>query len=428
MPVDVKMTQSLCSCFLLAVLCGIELSLAMKYVTVRKGETLTLNCRVRKGKNDVEWRNPDNHLMFFRRQKSDKYTLRDPRYSLHESSSTYSVTISNVYFRDGGIYSCLHYHKHKIISREKFKVIVLGAPKIEFVEHEGKTMIKCSAEANAHPPKLSWLFENGIELEARHQRSQYKKTDKYSSTDIIHIQSHKRRTTVKCLLRHPALFNEHLIAFVTIENTSIPEQVITEGYRVSTTDETTWQPTVSTTRPPRLTTEGIGVTKQAASETTYTEIYINTSFHAENTSENITNGFDSPEERKASRNAPLFVSAVTFLIVCLLIVVTFLLVKLRKAHQKWKLENEESEQSVESGKSKSSGEEKNPRRGLGFRNNFSKYKAEERPTAKSSTSTSTTTIEVIGENQSIHQAENLTTVTTTAARQAPTSQVKETDL
>uniref|UniRef100_A0AAY4B3N8 Ig-like domain-containing protein n=1 Tax=Denticeps clupeoides TaxID=299321 RepID=A0AAY4B3N8_9TELE len=228
---------------------SIELSLAMKYVTVRKGETLTLNCRVRKGKNDVEWRNPDNHLMFFRRQK----TLRDPRYSLHESSSTYSVTISNVYFRDGGIYSCLHYHKHKIISREKFKVIVLGAPKIEFVEHEGKTMIKCSAEANAHPPKLSWLFENGIELEARHQRSQYKKTDKYSSTDIIHIQSHKRRTTVKCLLRHPALFNEHLIAFVTIENTC--KSVY-----------------------------------GSASETTYTEIYINTSFHAENTSENITNG------------------------------------------------------------------------------------------------------------------------------------------
>uniref|UniRef100_A0AAY4B3P9 Ig-like domain-containing protein n=1 Tax=Denticeps clupeoides TaxID=299321 RepID=A0AAY4B3P9_9TELE len=377
----------------------IELSQAMKFVTVRKGETLTLNCRVRKGKNDMEWRNPDDHLMFFNTQKA----LRDPRYSVHKSNSTYSVTISNVCFSDGGIYSCLHYGK--TFSSEQFKVIVLGAPKIEFVEHEGKTMIKCSAEANAHPPKLSWLFENGIELEARHQRSQYKKTDKYSSTDIIHIQSHKRRTTVKCLLRHPALFNEHLIAFVTIENTC----------KSSTTDETTWQPTVSTTRPPRLTT---GKHLQHLAERPTFNSY-------KDRRPGDTQGFDSPEERKASRNAPLFVSAVTFLIVCLLIVVTFLLVKLRKAHQKWKLENEESEQSVESGKSKSSGEERNPRRGLG---KIFKYKAEERPTAKSSTSTSTTTIEVIGENQSIHQAENLTTVTTTAARQAPTSQVKETDL
>lgn len=106
-----------------------------------------------------------------------------------------------------------------------------------------------------------------------------------------------------------------------------------------------------------------------------------------------------PERRQGGGSSSLFICAVTALIICLLIVVTFLVVKLRRAHKKWKLgkcqqwqvlnyyrlclhhsslknlmtnlpvcfhkEKEESDQSVESGKSKSSGEERKPKVSLG---------------------------------------------------------------
>ena len=38
----------------------------------------------------------------------------------------------------------------------------------------------------------------------------------YSSLDILHVQSYKRRVTLKCIVRHPALHNSSLMNFVKI--------------------------------------------------------------------------------------------------------------------------------------------------------------------------------------------------------------------
>lgn len=66
----------------------------------------------------------------------------------------------------------------------------------------------------------------------------------------------------------------------------------------------------------------------------------------------------------------------TCLIVCLLVVVIFFTIKLRRAHLAWKRENEDSDPSEESNRSRSSQEERNAqgqrRRGI-FNTAFTQY-------------------------------------------------------
>lgn len=45
---------------------------------------------------------------------------------------------------------------------------ITGLPKIEMAEYNDKTIIKCSAEANGHPPELSWQI-SGVEFEGKLQ-------------------------------------------------------------------------------------------------------------------------------------------------------------------------------------------------------------------------------------------------------------------
>lgn len=54
--------------------------------------------------------------------------LKDSRYSIvNFSKKEFKVAVSDVNFRDGGVYTCLHYHhKHKNVATKRVKVIVLG--------------------------------------------------------------------------------------------------------------------------------------------------------------------------------------------------------------------------------------------------------------------------------------------------------------
>lgn len=45
---------------------------------------------------------------------------------------------------------------------------ITGLPKIEMAKYNDKTIIKCSAEANGHPPELSWQI-SGVEFEGKLQ-------------------------------------------------------------------------------------------------------------------------------------------------------------------------------------------------------------------------------------------------------------------
>ncbi|XP_017546773.1 cytotoxic and regulatory T-cell molecule isoform X1 [Pygocentrus nattereri] len=395
--------QRLCAHALLVVI-GLTQCLAVKHITAMKGQTLTLTCPIKNinGSDHVEWRNPDGFLMFFNKHRA----LKDMRNEIVAlTQSQYSVRISDITFKDGGVYKCLHY-SHRVMTK-RYKVVVLSGPVLEKTEHEDKTIIKCSASANGHPPRLSWLLENGLEMEAQPNYVLENTSNKHTAVSLLHVKIHKRRVTVKCLAQHLALRGSPLIDFVHIGNQG-EETSPTPGYISTTTEKVVTptlvprfsstsfsSPTYSSGHLESGTTEGqmTGVSAtsynntMAVNETTesVSETTEGTSQNTTTDSSNSTSGADvgkkDPIQNKKG-NSALLVLLVTCLIFCLIVVLAFFLLRLRRAHLAWKQENEETDQSVESSRSKSSNEEKQKQnqqqRGQGFCNtNFTKYKVEE---------------------------------------------------
>ncbi|KAM8898530.1 uncharacterized protein crtam [Spinachia spinachia] len=385
--------------------------------------------------------------------------LQDKRYSINKLSQTeFTVSISQITFKDGGNYTCLQYGAHT--TEKKVKVTVLGRPKMEVAQHEGNFVMKCSAKANHYPPQISWKFNNLPEILAEEVEVRNDKDKTYVSMAMLHVHSVKSRTTVKCIVRHPALHSLPLMDFVKIGQHS------TKSRHTTTTSYPTTQPRGST-RVPRTTTSWFrygrttvhlatrGI-KGLSSENSIT-LSSATSNHmfsyepkmvtapsgrplipATPTGSTLTSNVESTTsvasgliwrrndtfgnpttdsmsvsettyitsinstDRRGSLNDPkmqtgpersssLLVFLVTCLLFGLLVVVIFFTIKLRRAHTAWKrvfivTENEDTDPSEESSKSKSSQEERNVQgqrqRGL-FNTAFTQYVVE-KPTLISS--------------------------------------------
>uniref|UniRef100_A0A671SB13 Ig-like domain-containing protein n=1 Tax=Sinocyclocheilus anshuiensis TaxID=1608454 RepID=A0A671SB13_9TELE len=256
--------------------------LAKKYLTVAEGETLVLKCPRKNFSENrhMEWRNPQGHLLFFNNEKA----LRDPRSSIFTlNNSEYTFHLSNITLNDEGLYKCLLYDNTVITKR--FKVKVLGMPKIEMAEYKDKTIIKCSAEANGHPPELSWLI-SGVEIEGKLREV----------SDILTVKTHIRRATVMCLAKHTAL-PKQLIDFVTIENHSCAH---------------------------------INVYMKIKATCKGRELLIAVLLC-------VFAGFGKQHDLKESSH--LLILLVTCLVICLFIVVIFFVIRLRRAHIAWKKGN-----------------------------------------------------------------------------------------
>ncbi|XP_050976421.1 cytotoxic and regulatory T-cell molecule isoform X2 [Labeo rohita] len=382
-----------------------------KYLTVVEGETLVLKCPRRNFSESghMEWRNPQGRLLFFNNHKA----LRDPRSSIFTlNSSEFTLHLSNVTLKDEGTYRCLLYDDDVI--EKRFHVKVLGMPKIEMVEYKDKTIIKCTAEANGHPPDLSWQI-SGVEIEALPNTLREERSNRTLAVSVLTVKTHIRTATVMCLAKHQAL-SQQLIHFITIENQSVTASTTRYARtRDALTITATSTPVFSSTAHMELSsisestevppTEDITNSKEEHS--TATDINLTT--HLINSSEtnstedfvtkNATDLTDFDRRRDVKESSPLLILLVTSLIIALLIVVIFFLIRLQKAHLAWKKENEESDQSVESSKSKSSHEEKQSqeRRRQGFWNsNFTEYKVEEAP---QNTANSVATVDVITETE-----------------------------
>ncbi|KAG5843847.1 hypothetical protein ANANG_G00155240 [Anguilla anguilla] len=421
-------------CFLVLVVRGMATALKTENITVMEGDTLILRCSIHVANvTHLEWKNPNGFVIFFNSHKA----LRNKRYRLVTfSHSEYTISMANVNFKDGGHYTCLQYTQPVITKR--FKVTVVGFPKLEMTEHEDRTAIKCSAEANSSPPRISWRFESGLQLDAPHAQYQCGvNPDKCSSVDIILVQALKRRVTVKCIIHHQAL-NSHLMNFISITKDSTEEQFssATVGYWSSTAD-TTEQATQSTIDPhsgftgnPTVAVTTISALTNTSTNSSFggnTTAAVTTISALTNTSTNSSVGEPQNEwdQRDSERqSAPVLIFLVTCLILGLLVVVIFFLIKLRKAHVIWKLENENSEQSLESSKSKSSHEEKQSQErklgtsviNPGYQNtNFTRYIAEEAP-AEAATNVQN------GESADIQRDSRNPCVVTTC------TQIKETEL
>ncbi|XDV54336.1 hypothetical protein PO909_022640 [Leuciscus waleckii] len=407
---------------LMLIVGGIRECSATKYITVAEGDTLALKCPRRNFSENafMEWRNPQGHVMYFNNIRG----LRDSRSSVFTSdNSEYVLLLSNITFDDEGLYKCLLY-EDKVVSK-RFKVKVLGAPKIEMAEYEDKTILKCTVGANGSPPELSWRI-SGVEIEALPNTLREGRSNRSLAVSILTIKTHIREATVMCLAKHKDL-PKQVLDFIIIENHSVTASTTRysssrDVLKTETMTTVTSAPAISSTAHMELSSEntellptGDSTTsnhRQVDEHSTATDINLTT--QNINSSESISpegfmtkNGTDSQDldigdqDRQYNRkeSSPLLILLVTSLIICLLIVVIFFVIRLRRAHIAWKKENEESDQSVESSKSKASHEEKHSqeRRRQGFWNsNFTEYRVEETP---QNTEKSTETVDVITETQ-----------------------------
>ncbi|XP_062364691.1 cytotoxic and regulatory T-cell molecule [Cinclus cinclus] len=183
-------------------------------VTLKEGENLNLHCTFStlSSKNStLQWLNPDGFTIFLNAQK----VLRDQRYKLLlYSKDELSIQLSNVTVHDEGIYSCFYYSSNFQSNRQKVEILASPShPVLEVSQDEGRGIkLSCSTQGSKPQPQISWLLDNGIELpgDTRHQLGADGK--KWSTSSTLRILSYSPQGRASCILQHPALRGERLMA------------------------------------------------------------------------------------------------------------------------------------------------------------------------------------------------------------------------
>ncbi|NWR04795.1 CRTAM protein, partial [Paradoxornis webbianus] len=296
----------------------------------------------------LQWLNPRGFTIFFNSQR----VLRDQRYKLlRHSKDELSIQLSNVTVQDAGIYSCFSYSSNFQSKRKNVEILAAPShPVLEVSQDSGRGIkLSCHTQGCKPQPQISWLLDNGIELpgDTRHQLGADGK--KWSTSSALRILSYSPKVTASCIIQHPALRGERLVA-------SFPFQDLP-----STEEEKALSPSENPTVP--SSPENLEVSSPSASPN-------NSQFPAQHQPSQTPQVSQltvkqNPESKgmvKKEKNLllPILVAALIFV---LLIIVLLFMVKLKKAHGVWKRENDVSEQTLESYKSRSNedspGHEKN---------------------------------------------------------------------
>ncbi|NWS00929.1 CRTAM protein, partial [Motacilla alba] len=273
--------------------------------------------------------------------------LRDQRYKLlHYSKDELSIQLSNVTEQDEGIYSCMYYTRH--VKTKTQNVEILAAPShpvLEVSQDEGRGInLSCYTQGGRPQPRISWLLDNGIELpgDTRHQLGADGK--KWSTRSTLRILSYSPGVTASCIIQHPALGARRLLASFPFQDLSSSEDA-----EVPSPSE---NPSVSSSPE-----NPAGTSPSASPE-------ISEKFPGPLTAQTSVTERDPKSKGLLRKEKNLLLPfLVAALILVLLIIVLLFMVKLKKAHGVWRRENDASEQTLESYKSRSNedspGHEKN---------------------------------------------------------------------
>ncbi|NXM83365.1 CRTAM protein, partial [Oenanthe oenanthe] len=290
----------------------------------------------------LQWLNPDGFTIFLNAQQA----LRDQRYKLlRYSKDELSIQLCNVTVQDEGIYSCFSYSSH--FQSRRHNVQVLAAPShpvLEVSQDEGRGIkLSCYTQGSKPQPQISWLLDNGIELAGGTKHQLGADGKKWSTSSTLRILSYSPQGTASCILQHPALGGERLMASLPFQDLASAEGAegpsTSENPAVPSSPENPagTSPSASPGNPedssPSSSPEDAEVSKPSASPK----------------DPGISSTSASPKYL-GNLLLPILVAALIFV---LLIIVLLFMVKLKKAHGVWKRENDVSEQTLESYKSRS---------------------------------------------------------------------------
>ncbi|KAM4885735.1 cytotoxic and regulatory T-cell molecule [Sylvia borin] len=143
-------------------------------VTLKEGENLNLHCTFSTLSNSdssaLQWLNPRGFTIFFNAEQ----VLKDQRYKLlRHSKDELSIQLSNVTVQDAGIYSCLSYSSN--FQNKTQNVEILAAPSqpvLEVSQDSGRGIkLSCHTQGCKPLPQISWLLDNGMELQEQNPAS-----------------------------------------------------------------------------------------------------------------------------------------------------------------------------------------------------------------------------------------------------------------
>uniref|UniRef100_H0YQD5 Cytotoxic and regulatory T cell molecule n=1 Tax=Taeniopygia guttata TaxID=59729 RepID=H0YQD5_TAEGU len=336
-------------------------------VTLKEGENLNLHCNFSTPGNNnftLQWSNPQGFTIFLNTHQ----VLRDQRYKLlRYSKDELSIQLSNLTVQDAGIYSCFYYRGH--VQSKSQNVEILAAPShpvLEVSQDEGRGIkLSCYTHGGRPQPQISWLLDNGIELpgDTRHQLGADGK--KWSTRSTLRILSFSPKVTASCVTQHPALGARRLVASLHLQH--LPSTGCKQGTSLSEDAEVaspSENPAVSSS--PEKPADDPGVSNSPASPENPAVPSPAPPPAQPNLTDITSNDPQSPGVLR-TQGRLLLPALVAALVAALLLVVLLFLLKLRKAHGAWKRENDVSEQTLESYKSRSNedspGHEKNGQAG-----------------------------------------------------------------
>ncbi|NXY85384.1 CRTAM protein, partial [Alcedo cyanopectus] len=276
--------------------------------------------------------------------------LRDQRYKLLQySRAEFSIQLSNTTVHDEGVYKCFYYGTpFKSTSRT---IEVLAAPskpvlKVSQDTKRGMTL-SCYTQGCKPQPQLTWLLDNGMELPGDTQHELEADGKKWSTTSSLTVLAHGANSTASCIVQHPALRGEKLMAsfrFEDLPRTGSDQSTIS----AAAPEDPVVPSSASTPTQHHLQPDVTSACKFALQLHEFTK---------------PGEKHQKSEGINKTENNVLLPVLVAILILVLLIIVLLFMRKLKKAHGAWKRENDVSEQTLESYKSKSNeespGHEKN---------------------------------------------------------------------
>uniref|UniRef100_A0A663LWY6 Cytotoxic and regulatory T cell molecule n=1 Tax=Athene cunicularia TaxID=194338 RepID=A0A663LWY6_ATHCN len=356
-------------------------------VTLKEGEDLNLRCTLGGDHSSArQWLNPHGFAIFLNSQRG-----KDQRYKLiHYSKDELSIQLSNVTVHDEGVYKCFYY---SIPFKNKTTAVnVLAAPSKPVLgvsqDAERRITLSCYTQGCKPQPQITWLLDNGIELPGDSKHELEADGKKWTTTSTLTVLAYGSSSTASCIVHHQTLKGQKLMAsfqFEDLPRTGTAEPLWFFFSPVTTETSELNSSTASAPSFPQHTGKGFtfwflykyifrgqGSHRCEGTETAFngnvTEELSRT--EAPLPSENVTVisvvTFEQDQKsegiRKKENNLllPILVAALIFM---LLIIVLLFMRKLKKAHGAWKRENDASEQTLESYKSKSNedslGHEKN---------------------------------------------------------------------
>ncbi|XP_014443403.1 cytotoxic and regulatory T-cell molecule [Tupaia chinensis] len=316
-------------------------------VTVEEGQTLTLTCTAAPTPTratSLQWLAPSGFTMFL----NDRPAFKNSKYQLlAHSAGQLTVSVPNVTLQDEGSYRCLRYSDS--VTTEEVKVVVLATPSKPTLEAsvvrgqngEEDVVLTCSTVRSKPPPQITWRLSGGLELYGVTLHAWKADGKTYDSTSTLRVRSHGSHATADCVVRHPGLRGSTLVAPFRFED------LVPDGEPASDDLDESSLSTQDPQQSPGSAMEGSGTLEVNEDEKGQTTQDPNLATEA------------NPQYVGLARkkSGVLLLTLVSFLIFVLFIIVQLFIMKLRKAHVVWKKENEISDHTLESYRSRSNNEE-----------------------------------------------------------------------